>query len=1182
MRCSLPIPVRRGKSNAFRFLKRIGSALAQLAPTWRREIGRSHPGRGGRKPNNRLCIELLEDRTLLSSVTPWVNGELGPLAVGPNHADAAIMSTTPAKETNVILIDEWLGDSAQLAQAALPGSKVFWYDSRIESANQVLGDVLNWSLATGTTIDSLAILSHGMPGAFELGDEWVSTATLASTATQWRELGQEMAPDGSIELYGCNVAAPGGAGVELLNNLAQLTSTPVFASTNLTGHGGDWVLEAASSSTATATNLFNQSLLDLYPDSLSPFTVSNTNDSGAGSLRQAILSANAAGGANTISFTIGSGVQTISLASPLPTITNSLTIDGTTQPGFAGTPIIVLDGTAAGAGANGLTIAASGCTVRGLVIDNFKGNGIEVDVQGGNLIAGNFIGTDVTGTLARPNGGYGVDLNSAFLNTVGGTAAGDGNLISGNTLGGIAVTGHGSFLIAETNNVIRLDAQTGAILTTIATGTANQAAVFGPDGTIYVSDYTNNGILHYDDAGNLLGTFGSAFAKPQAMVFGPNGNLYVGSSNSSVEEFSPAGVDLGPFVSAGSGGLSNAKGLAFGPDGNLYVASFGTNSVLRYNGTTGASMGTFVASGSGGLTWPEQIAFGPDGDLYVAGYNSNDILRYNGATGALIGTFVGAGLNNPWGFAFDPAGNLDVASATPGTIQQFNGSTGAPLGTLATGLTYPNFFAMTPGNVIQGNTIGLNAGETAALPNGAGIVISGPADNVIGGTGAGDANTIADNIGVGIGITGSAGNTIQGNAIYSNGALGIDLGNNGVTANTGTTTAGVADNGMNFPVFTAATVNGSTLTVSGYVGSAAGQSIFAGARVEIFKSDNNASGHGEGSVFLGFLTADASGDFSGSITTASLAAGDSITGTATSWAGDTSEFAANVQPYFTTATAVAASANAAVFGQALTFTATVSTVSGTPAGSVVFTVDGVAQPPAALNGAGQATYSTSTFALGAHTISVAFAANGVFLASSSATLTETVGQASTSTTLLSSVNPSVFGQSITFTATVAPVAPGTGLASGTVTFKDGTTTLGTGTLNASDQASFSTSALSVAGHSITAVYGGDVDFVASTSSALTQTVSRANTTTTLNSSMNPSVFGQSVTFTATVAPSAPGAGFPTSTVTFLDAGRPRSASAQSMRAVRQLFDNGRSALPLIRSRPFMGATLISSPALRRR
>ena len=111
----------------------------------------------------------------------------------------------------------------------------------------------------------------------------------------------------------------------------------------------------------------------------------------------------------------------------------------------------------------------------------------------------------------------------------------------------------------------------------------------------------------------------------------------------------------------------------------------------------------------------------------------------------------------------------------------------------------------------------------------------------------------------------------------------------------------------------------------------------------------------------------------------------------------------------------------------------------------------------------------------------------------------------------------MFGQSVTFTASVTAVAPGAGTPTGAVIFKEGATSLGTNTLSAG-QATFATTNLSVGAHSITAVYSGTNNFNASDNSAspLTQTVNKASTTTTVASSVNPSVFGQSVTFTATV------------------------------------------------------------------
>ena len=135
----------------------------------------------------------------------------------------------------------------------------------------------------------------------------------------------------------------------------------------------------------------------------------------------------------------------------------------------------------------------------------------------------------------------------------------------------------------------------------------------------------------------------------------------------------------------------------------------------------------------------------------------------------------------------------------------------------------------------------------------------------------------------------------------------------------------------------------------------------------------------------------------------------------------------------------------------------------------------------------------------------------------------------TTISLASSLNPSTFGQSVTFTATVKSTTTGT--PTGTVTFKDGTTVIGTGTLS-TGVAKFTTKSLAVRAHSITGVYGGSVNFKATTSAVLTQTVNKAATSTTLTSSPNPSTAGQAVKFTATVK--ATTSGTPTGTVTFKD------------------------------------------------
>lgn len=156
------------------------------------------------------------------------------------------------------------------------------------------------------------------------------------------------------------------------------------------------------------------------------------------------------------------------------------------------------------------------------------------------------------------------------------------------------------------------------------------------------------------------------------------------------------------------------------------------------------------------------------------------------------------------------------------------------------------------------------------------------------------------------------------------------------------------------------------------------------------------------------------------------------------------------------------------------------------------------------------------------------AADVNFIGSTSPVLTQTVNANASTTTLSSSVNPSAFGTSVTFTATVTG---GAGTPTGTVAFKNGGTTMGSGNVDGSGQATFTTSVLVAGSHAITAVYSGDTDYGASISPTMTQMVGQSATTTVLTAAPNPTSPGTSVTLTAVVTGAG---GTPTGTVTFDD------------------------------------------------
>jgi MYXO-CTERM domain-containing protein len=169
--------------------------------------------------------------------------------------------------------------------------------------------------------------------------------------------------------------------------------------------------------------------------------------------------------------------------------------------------------------------------------------------------------------------------------------------------------------------------------------------------------------------------------------------------------------------------------------------------------------------------------------------------------------------------------------------------------------------------------------------------------------------------------------------------------------------------------------------------------------------------------------------------------------------------------------------------------------------------------------------------VGTHALSAVYGADTNYAASTSAVLSQVVDLGATTTTLASSSNPSLIDSSVTFTATVMATAPSTGTPSGTVTFSEGATVLGTGELDAGGVATFATTTLPVGAHMITASYGGSGSYDVSTSAALTQNVNAAAAVIALTAAPSPATYGGAVKLTATLT----GAnGTPTGTIAFTD------------------------------------------------
>jgi hypothetical protein len=231
----------------------------------------------------------------------------------------------------------------------------------------------------------------------------------------------------------------------------------------------------------------------------------------------------------------------------------------------------------------------------------------------------------------------------------------------------------------------------------------------------------------------------------------------------------------------------------------------------------------------------------------------------------------------------------------------------------------------------------------------------------------------------------------------------------------------------------------------------------------------------------------------------------------------------------------------AVFGQPVTFPATISSPTGPiPTGSVTY-LDGtsvLATVP--LDANGNASFTATALSAGRHFITAAYSGDANY-GPGKVVLVQPVLQ-TTSVTLAATPGLSVHGQAVTLTATVAAGGPTANVPEGTVTFLDGDRVLGRVAINPLGLASFNgkvtltTSALSTGGHSLTVAYSGDTNFVWNTSAIVEQVVNPASTQITLTSSLNPSRVGQAVTFTATVQTIAPGVGIPTGEVDFYDSG----------------------------------------------
>jgi hypothetical protein len=497
--------------------------------------------------------------------------------------------------------------------------------------------------------------------------------------------------------------------------------------------------------------------LPLAPSLAQTFTVVNTNNSGPGSLRQALLDANANAGADTIVFSIGTGLKTIASASTLPVITDAVTIDGTTQPGFAGQPIIELTGF-------GLSITAGRSVVRGLVLN--RRAGIRIEMNGGNIVEGNYIGTDATGTIFMRDAGFeNLDILSSN-NTVGGTTEAARNVISG----AFDIGDH--IIHTVTGNVVQ-----GNFIGTNATGTAALIV----NGAVNVSDG-----LVLQSTNNIIG--GSAAGARNVISGNAHSGIWLLASGFPGEK--GGNLVQGNLIGTNVTGTTALRNTTNHPSSGIIVNNTDENTI---GGTTVAARN--IISGN---PFNAGVSVGGSSDNLIQGnFIGTDItgLRRLGNGGEGVSIFSGIG--NTVGGATAGARNI-ISGNSAGVFirgQFFPGGGGTP----------------TTKTKVQGNFIGTDASGTVSIPNRNGVQVTiddDVADNTIGGATLGTGNLISGNDlhGIAIGlkfnvddgqeVTGGTGILVQGNVIGTDASGLYPLGNlqSGVFVDADSFTNTIADN----------------------------------------------------------------------------------------------------------------------------------------------------------------------------------------------------------------------------------------------------------------------------------------------------------------------------------------------------------------------------------------------------
>jgi sugar lactone lactonase YvrE len=600
---------------------------------------------------------------------------------------------------------------------------------------------------------------------------------------------------------------------------------------------------------------------------------------------------------------------------------------------------------------------------------------------------------------------------------------------------------------------------------------------------------------------------GSGFTSPKSVAFSSAGVFVADAGANSVLDF--ATPTSSPVV-IGTG-LNKPAGVAVDGAGDVIVADTGNNRIVEVPVVSGAlsntAQVTVVSStttiGGLALSGPSGVTVDALGNLYIADTGNNRIvyLPYTGSWNVALASVIGSGFTAPLATAVDPSGNVYVADSGSGQVYRLQAPVSSGIQQLvAVGYSNPSALAVDA------------SGSLFVVDQGAQTVLRIPNDS-------GALNTNAA-IEVGFGIADPYGLALDssGNLIItdSTNAAAYDVARTSITEGFGDWLVGspsgalpisLEDEGNQSLVFASPFYTASGNTGDFSFGSsvsnpcANGGSVATGADCEldaIFQP--TASGARTETLILESNAVNAS------------SAQAVLTGTGTAVAQTT------------TALALTSPASGSpFFGEVLTLTATIKASSGTPAGYAELLVDGVTSAESALNSSGVATFALATGLTGGnHSLQAVYLGTSAFDGSTSSTLILSVSTAPTTSTMVITtpfINPysAVSGTSVTFTVTIA--STGVGIPTGPVTFTTGTTTVGVAPVEpvagGAFAATLTTSALPVGTDLVTATYGGDANYVSSSTSGTVIVVASASVTITASGTSLTSAQGNGSTITFT-------------------------------------------------------------------